>query len=60
MIPPYGTPTSDRLSAATWLPGAIAALQHLRTELHDYRIYPAIAYDEGQPRLVIGADTLTV
>ncbi|GAA3419350.1 hypothetical protein [Streptosporangium vulgare] len=60
MIPPYGTPAGDRLNAATWRPGAIAALQHLRTELHTHRIYPAIAYDEGMPRLVIGADTLTV
>ncbi|MFF3437987.1 hypothetical protein [Streptosporangium sp. NPDC002721] len=46
--------------AATRRPGAITALQHLRAELHTHRIYPAIAYDEGQPRLVIGADALTV
>ncbi|MER5648485.1 hypothetical protein [Streptosporangium sp. NPDC002524] len=60
MIPPHGTPAGDRLSAATWRPGAITALQHLRTELHNHRVYPAIAYDEGQPRLVIGSGTLTV
>ncbi|GAA4182602.1 hypothetical protein GCM10022252_08760 [Streptosporangium oxazolinicum] len=60
MIPPYGTPASDRLNAAVRRPGAIAALQHLRTELHAHRIYPAIAYDEGMPRLIIGADTLNV
>ncbi len=59
MIPSPGTPAGDRLSAATWRPGAITALQHLRTALHDHRIYPAIAYDEGQPRLVVSAN-LTV
>ncbi|WP_326829103.1 hypothetical protein OIE13_31465 [Streptosporangium sp. NBC_01810] len=59
MIPPYGTPVSDRLNAATRRSGAIAALKHLRTELHTHRIYPEISYDEGQPRLVISAE-LTV
>ncbi|WP_433359488.1 hypothetical protein [Streptosporangium sp. CA-115845] len=59
MIPPHDTPAGDRLSAATWHPGAIAALQHLRTELHTHRIYPEISYDQGQPRLVISAE-LTV
>ncbi|WP_329086180.1 hypothetical protein [Streptosporangium sp. NBC_01469] len=55
-----GTPVSGRLSAAALRRGAVTALQHLRTELHSHRIYPAIVYDEGQPRLVIGNDTLTV
>ncbi|MER5628542.1 hypothetical protein ABZU75_07870 [Streptosporangium sp. NPDC005286] len=55
MIPPYDTPAGDRLSAATWHPGAIAALKHLRTELHTHRIYPTISYDEGQPRLIVSA-----
>ncbi|MER5644947.1 hypothetical protein [Streptosporangium sp. NPDC002524] len=59
MIPSPGTPAGDRLGAATWRPGAVTALRHLRTALHDHRIYPAISYDEGQPRLVISAD-LTV
>ncbi|MER5644190.1 hypothetical protein [Streptosporangium sp. NPDC002524] len=60
VIPPYGTPAGDRLNAATWRSGAVTALQRLRAELHTHRIYPAIAYDEGQPRLVIGDGTLTV
>lgn len=59
MIPSPGTPAGDRLNTAVWHPGAVAALQHLRTELHSHRIYPAIAYDQGQPRLVVSAE-LTV
>lgn len=59
MIPSHGTPVSDRLNAATWRSAAVTDLQRLRTELHTHRIYPAISYDEGQPRLVISAE-LTV
>ncbi|GAA0836629.1 hypothetical protein ACFQVD_40125 [Streptosporangium amethystogenes subsp. fukuiense] len=59
MIPSYGTPAGDRLGAAIRRPAAVAALQRLRVELHTHRIYPAISYDEGQPRLVVSAD-LTV
>ncbi|WP_030905603.1 hypothetical protein [Streptosporangium amethystogenes] len=59
MIPHPGTPAGDRLSVAIWRPGAISALKHLRTELHTHRVYPEIAYDQGQPRLVISAE-LTV
>ncbi|MER6175725.1 hypothetical protein [Streptosporangium sp. NPDC001681] len=55
MIPSHGTPAGDRLNVATWHTGAVAALKHLRTELHAHRIYPEISYDEGQPRLIIGA-----
>jgi len=58
VIPSHDTP-DERPGAARWRPGAITALQHLRTELHEHRIYPAISYDEGPPRLVLGAD-LTV
>ncbi|WP_371782541.1 hypothetical protein [Streptosporangium subroseum] len=36
MLPPYGTPGSDRLNAARWRPGARTVLQRLRTELHTY------------------------
>lgn len=49
-----GTPVSGRLSAAVLRRGAVAALQRLRVELHNHRIYPEIAYDEGEPRLLIG------
>ncbi|MER5647901.1 hypothetical protein [Streptosporangium sp. NPDC002524] len=59
MIPSHGTPVGDRLNAATWRSAAVVALQRLRTELHTHRIYPAISYDEGQPRLVVSAE-LTV
>ena len=59
MIPHPGTPVGDQLNATKWHPGAIAALKHLRTELHVHRIYPTISYDEGQPRLVISTN-LTV
>ncbi|MGW3365950.1 hypothetical protein ACWDOR_23755 [Streptosporangium canum] len=59
VIPPYGTPASDRLTAITRHSGAITALKNLRIELHTHRIYPEISYDEGQPRLVISAE-LTV
>ncbi|GAA0822054.1 hypothetical protein ACFQVD_41020 [Streptosporangium amethystogenes subsp. fukuiense] len=59
MIPPHDTPAGDRLNVATWHPGAIAALQSLRIELHTHRIYPEIFYDQGRPRLVVSAD-LTV
>lgn len=56
VIPPYDTPEGDRLNVTKWHPGAIAALKHLRTELHAHRIYPTISYDRGQPRLVISAE----
>ncbi|WP_030912294.1 hypothetical protein [Streptosporangium amethystogenes] len=55
MIPPAG----ERPHATGWHPGAVAALKHLRTELHTHRIYPAISYDHGRPRLAINTD-LTV
>lgn len=54
MLPPYGTPVSGRLNAAVLRSDTVAALQRLRVELHNYRIYLEIAYDEGEPRLVIG------
>jgi len=53
VIPSYDTPADVRRSAA------VAVLQRLRMELHTHRIYPAISYDEGQPRLVVGTE-LTV
>ncbi len=59
MTPSHDTPAGDRWSAATWHPGAISVLKHLRTELHTHRIYPEISYDQGRPCLVISAD-LTV
>ncbi|MET8049634.1 hypothetical protein ABZU75_18750 [Streptosporangium sp. NPDC005286] len=59
MIPHPDTPAGEQLNATRWHPGAVAALKHLRTELHTHRIYPTISYDQGQPRLVINAD-LTV
>lgn len=59
VIPPYGTPASDRLNAITRHSGAITALKNLRIELHTHRIYSEISYDEGLPRLVISS-TLTV
>ncbi|WP_436762526.1 hypothetical protein [Streptosporangium sp. V21-05] len=50
---PFGTPGGDRFGAATWRPGAVTALKHLRTEPHTHRIYPEIAYDKGEPRLIV-------
>ena len=55
MIPSYDTPADDRPSAVTRRSTAVAVLQYLRVELHS-RIYPAISYDEGQPRLVVSAE----
>ncbi|MEV4532139.1 hypothetical protein, partial [Streptosporangium sp. NPDC049304] len=59
VIPSHDTPTDDRVNASTRQPGAITALRRLRTELHEHRIISEIFYDEGPPRLVLGAD-LTV
>jgi hypothetical protein len=53
VLPPFGTPGSDRLNAVRWQPGAQAVLQRLRTELNTHQICPAISYDEGQAHLVI-------
>ena len=55
VIPSHDTPTGDRVDASTRRPGAITALRRLRTELHEHRILSEISYDEGPPRLVIGA-----
>ena len=59
MIPFHDTPADDRGDASTRCPGAITVLKRLRTELHEHRIISEISYDEGPPRLVIGAE-LTV
>ncbi|MBB4944317.1 hypothetical protein FHR32_008723 [Streptosporangium album] len=53
MIPFYGTPGGDHLQAKITRSAAVEALQALRLELHVHRIYPAMSYDEGVPRLVI-------
>ncbi|MEV4745168.1 hypothetical protein AB0K21_02205 [Streptosporangium sp. NPDC049248] len=59
MIPPPDIPAGERLNVTRWHPGAVVALQHLRTELHPHRVYPPVSYDHGRPHLVINAD-LTV
>ncbi|MEU8205110.1 hypothetical protein [Streptosporangium sp. NPDC049046] len=59
VIPSHDTPADDRVNASARRPGAITALRRLRTELHEHRIISEISYDEGPPRLVIGAE-LTV
>ncbi|MFI6458525.1 hypothetical protein ACIBF6_44140 [Streptosporangium amethystogenes] len=58
MTPYPSTSAGDQPSEATWHPGALVALGHLRTELHIHRIYPTISHDQGQPRLVINADLI--
>lgn|GEM_PF-5135175 len=55
MIPHLDTPVDDQPSKTIWRPGALVALQHLRTELHTHRIYPTLSYRREQPYLVINA-----
>ncbi|WP_030924228.1 hypothetical protein [Streptosporangium amethystogenes] len=58
MIPHPDTPAGERPNATGWHPGAVAALKHLRTELHAHRIYPTISYDQGRLCLVISAELI--
>jgi hypothetical protein len=46
----------DQPDVTEWKPGAVTVLQHLRAAFHTHMIYPSIAYDEGEPRLVISLD----
>ncbi|MFI6458387.1 hypothetical protein ACIBF6_43420 [Streptosporangium amethystogenes] len=59
MIPPPGTPASDRLRHVTQRELATAALQRLRARLTDHEIFPELVREGGQPRLLLG-ETLTV
>ncbi|MEV6861425.1 hypothetical protein AB0M44_10530 [Streptosporangium subroseum] len=58
MMPVYGMPVSDQLNATIWQPGAVTVLQRLRVAFHPDQIFPSIAYDKGQPRLLISVDVI--
>jgi hypothetical protein len=63
VLPPYGTPGSDRLNAVRWRPGARTVLQRLRTELHTYLEAADVGdlvHDGDRPHFVIHAEPATV